>query len=593
MTRRPAPLYPWPLDRLLRRVAREWETRQEIFGLPARRFFRPVPGVDLGCEVAGRRVGTPVGPAAGPHTQLAQNIALSWLAGARSFELKTVQVLDELDIARPCIDMANVGYNIEWSQELSLDQSRREYVKAAVLLEILSRWEPLRETVGTADGHLFELSLGYDLAGIRSGKMAGFITGLRQAGPLVEQLRREIPAEFASLREVPVSPEIVHTATLSTFHGCPPDEIEEIVEHLMDFHGLDVTVKLNPTLLGMDRVAEIVHDRLGYRDVKLVPEAFAEDLELDRALAMVDRLETFARDRGRVFGVKLTNTLVVANNRGVLPGQRMYLSGRPLHVLAVTLLDVLDRALPGRLRLGTRAEGIPVAFSAGIDKDNLAAAAGLGLAPVTVCSDLLKPGGYGRLSQGLKKLAGTLAGNGCANLEGWRAHCAREARDRGFTGAVADLADSYRQPEGSERYTLEATARPLRRVDSRLAVFDCVACGNCVTVCPNNAFLAVPTPAGCGLKARSQYLVLAELCNECGNCTTFCPEEGAPHLVKPALYTDPAAWRDNGEKGYYLSAAPDGALCVGGGEEDHRELLLELLDRPEGLPLDPSALPGG
>ena len=42
------------------------------------------------------------------------------------------------------------------------------------------------------------------------------------------------------------------TVTLSTFHGCPPDEIEAIVEFLMEEMGLHVTVKLNPTLLGYD-----------------------------------------------------------------------------------------------------------------------------------------------------------------------------------------------------------------------------------------------------------------------------------------------------------------------------------------------------
>ena len=48
-------------------------------------------------------------------------------------ELKTVQVLDELQIPRPCIDMQTVGYNVEWSQELRVEQSLHEYVKGACL----------------------------------------------------------------------------------------------------------------------------------------------------------------------------------------------------------------------------------------------------------------------------------------------------------------------------------------------------------------------------------------------------------------------------------------------------------------------------
>jgi putative selenate reductase len=590
MSERVPPLHPWPLARLLNRIQREWEGRSEIFGLAGRRFFRADPAVDLGCSLGGRQVGTPVGPAAGPHTQLAQNMVLAWLAGSRSFELKTVQVLDELDIERPCIDMENVGYNIEWSQELTLDQSRREYVKTALLLEILRRWEPLGEVIGDPGDHLFEVSVGYDLAGIQSEKMTRFLEGLLAAGPVIDELRGEIPPAFAHLRDVPVPGRLAHTATLSTFHGCPPDEIEGIVKHLMEVHQLDVTVKLNHTLLGMDRVAAIVHDRLGYRDVTLVPEAFAEDLQWNRALEMVDRLENFARGCGRTLGLKLTNTLVVDNGRGVMPGQRMYLSGKPLHVLAITLLEQLDRALPGRLDLGSDGGAIPVAFSAGIDKDNLAAAVGLGLRPVTVCSDLLRPGGYGRLAQGLRKLVKEMRTTGCADLAAWVARSQELARENGCRNAAEALALSYAQEPGYHRYTLAATDRPLRQVDHQLEMFDCVACGNCVTVCPNNAFLALPSPQGKDLQARSQYLVLAELCNECGNCTTFCPETGAPHLIKPALFTDRKLWQARGGQGFLLTKDGEGDLCLGGPQEG-RELTLEILESGPGLPLDPADLP--
>ena len=40
------------------------------------------------------KIETPFGPAAGPNTQLAQNIIASYVAGSRFFELKTVQVMD-------------------------------------------------------------------------------------------------------------------------------------------------------------------------------------------------------------------------------------------------------------------------------------------------------------------------------------------------------------------------------------------------------------------------------------------------------------------------------------------------------------------
>ncbi|MBK7703835.1 MAG: hypothetical protein IPI34_13585 [bacterium] len=51
----------------------------------------------------------------------------------------------------------------------------------------------------------------------------------------------------------------------------------------------------------------------------------------------------------------------------------------------------------------------------------------LGLAPVTVCSDLLKPGGYGRLSGMLRRLADEMRAAGCADLASWRGRGPRPA----------------------------------------------------------------------------------------------------------------------------------------------------------------------
>ncbi len=103
-------------------------------------FHRPRNEYDLSVKFLGKNAANPVGPAAGPHTQLAQNIVLAWLAGSRILELKTVQLNDRIELTRPCIDMATIGYNTEWSQELSLDESLREYVKASMIIEILKQW---------------------------------------------------------------------------------------------------------------------------------------------------------------------------------------------------------------------------------------------------------------------------------------------------------------------------------------------------------------------------------------------------------------------------------------------------------------------
>ncbi|NCG23370.1 MAG: glutamate synthase, partial [Actinobacteria bacterium] len=160
------PLTPMSLNDLLRRIHHEWTSRQRIFDLPSARIWKPAEDIDLSFEFLGRPAASPIGPAAGPHSQMAQNIVLAWLGGSRLFELKTVQVIDDLDIARPCIDMETIGYNIEWSQELEVHQSLEEYVKAWMIIEILRRWEPLAEHLGPDTGpHVFDLSVGYDLAG--------------------------------------------------------------------------------------------------------------------------------------------------------------------------------------------------------------------------------------------------------------------------------------------------------------------------------------------------------------------------------------------------------------------------------------------
>ena len=73
-------------------------------------------------------------PAAGPNSQLAQNIIAAYFAGARFFEVKTVQKMDGAELAacvpRPCILAADEGYNQEWSTELEIPQARDEYIKA-------------------------------------------------------------------------------------------------------------------------------------------------------------------------------------------------------------------------------------------------------------------------------------------------------------------------------------------------------------------------------------------------------------------------------------------------------------------------------
>ena len=134
---------------------------------------QPFHATEKTIPLFGEMLEVPLGVAAGPGTQLAQNIIAAYYAGARFFELKTVQTLDgeDLPVAKPCINAADECYNVEWSTELRVPQAFGEYVKAWFALKLLSR----ELNLGASDGFQFNMSVGYDLAGIQSEKIDTFI----------------------------------------------------------------------------------------------------------------------------------------------------------------------------------------------------------------------------------------------------------------------------------------------------------------------------------------------------------------------------------------------------------------------------------
>lgn len=531
-----AELIPQSFEKLLARMLGELEHQRSVFGVPKRSFWQPRSGLDLSVALPGGRAQTPLGPAAGPHTQLAPNIVAAWVAGARVMELKTVQVLDQLDIPRPCIDAPGVGFNVEWSQELRLEDSARQYAIAWLLVHVLAARGVAGD--GGAPGVVFDGSVGYDLAGVRSDGVARFLDTMRDAGALLRELREELPREWRAVADVSAPECIVDTVTLSSFHGCPPGEIERIVEHLLTRHHLHVVVKLNPTLLGHEQVEHLLHERLGWSDVVLDPAAFASDLQWSDALSMIERLRGAATRAGRTLGVKLTNTLVVKNTRGRLSGELMYMSGPPLHVIATTLA--------ARVAEATRGE-VPLSFSAGADADNFADLVASGFAPVTTCTDLLRPTGYRRLPRYLKALEAEMERVGAANVPEYvRARGAESAGAGAPAASVAPVSAAalgnlraYAARVADEPRYAAAAAEPAPAARTPLPVLDCESCNACALVCPNVAFFAVDTPAALlqsgVLKREKQWLVRAEACNACGNCDTHCPQEGGPWRVKPTV----------------------------------------------------------
>lgn len=577
-------LVPAPLSHLLKRAYYEPQRQQSIFDLPLKEMYRGSPNADFTAHFHGLPAGTPLGPAAGPQDQLAQNIVLAWLGGSRIIEMKTVQILDELVINRPCIDATNIGFNIEWSQELKLHESLLEYVKAAMMLDILRE----ENALGVADpaalppdfyATVFDLSVGYDLKGIQSEAVTGFIQQSKHAERLVDSLRSQIPDEYARYRNYPFRTDLVKTATLSTFHGCPKDEIERICRYLLGEMGLHTIIKLNPVQLGKEKLEHILHDRLGYRHLSVNQKAYDTGLSLQEALEIIERLEPVAKEHGRNIGVKFSNTLEVYNNVGRLPDQVMYLSGTPLHVIAVALLAEWCAVA------GTR---YPISFAAGIERRNFANAVAMGLTPITVCTDLLKPKGYGRQEGYLKDLETAMRKVGARTLNEYILRARGQNTQVGDDLSQAILRNTAiiaEETVNDARYSWAQNSKEPRKINSHLYVFDCLSCDKCVPVCPNDAnfvFEVVPTrfqyrdyrlTRGTLLPDEARWFAIeqahqlanfADFCNECGNCDTFCPEYGGPFIEKPGFFGSRVAWEGRPQHdGFYVEREGESERIVG------------------------------
>lgn len=573
-------LIPAPFPVLLRRMVREHEREGKIFDLPARKFWRASPDLDLGVAFHGRPASNPLGPAAGPQDQMAQNIVLAWLAGSRILELKTVQVNDRLVLPRPCIDATTVGYNVEWSQELRLAESLREYVAGSMLVDVLRA----EGTFGPATETIYDMSVGYDLAGVRTPTVRAWMEGMKDASAEVAALRAQIPGDLARYRDVPFRERLSDQVTLSTFHGCPASEIEGIARFLMTEMGLHVTVKMNPTLLGRAAVDGLLHDVLGYGEIETRPEDFAKDLQWPEALEITDRLSELARSLGRTFAVKFSNTLVVRNHRSFFPASEpvMYLSGAPLHVITMNLVGKFRRARPE----------VPISFSAGVDGLNFPDCVALGFTPITTCTDLLRPGGYGRLPAYLSRLEERMRALGARTIGEFILKTGGHSGSPGDPGAVARAAvlntpAIVARTTADPRYHAARNATPPRKIGSFLVLFDCINCDKCIPVCPNDANFSYEVaafrapydhfvaragavervPAGIFEVAKQHQIAnFQDFCNECGNCDVFCPEDGGPYIQKPRFFGSHEAFRALPMRdGFYaaIEGGRDGAWIVG------------------------------
>jgi putative selenate reductase len=456
------------LSHLLKLILHELDSKGSIFGIPEEMFHVVRDNESLKTKIFGHPLHTPLGAAAGPHTQIAQNIVAAWLTGARYIELKTVQTLDELEIPKPCIDMQDEGYNCEWSQELSIRESFNEYLNAWIIIHVLSH----RMGWGTDPGAVFNMSVGYDMKGIMQDNVQWFLDKMSDCTDELAEKIQEIIMLYPEVSAIMISHRISDNITLSTMHGCPPDEIEQIAAYLLSVRHLHTLVKLNPTLLGPQRLRDILNNILRFKTV--VPdEAFTHDLKYDDAVRIIRSLQAIA-DRNKLhFGLKLTNTLESRNNKTIFGSDvpMMYMSGRALHPLAVNLAHILQQEFGG---------GLLLSFSAGVNAFNISKLIACGFTTVTVCSDLLKPGGYMRLSQYFEQLDEAFSIRGAHDIDSFIISSA-DSKDHA-AAALLNLARYSDEVLCSADYTRDYIRPPDIKSSRELGYFDCIS-APCRNIC--------------------------------------------------------------------------------------------------------------
>lgn len=550
-----------PFGQLTEWILNEYKKTGQVFGIQK----AYVADQSKTIEIFGRKLENPVGPAAGPHTQLAQNLVAAYVAGARFFELKTVQKMDgpELSacILKPCIVAEDEAYNCEWSTELYVPQAMAEYIKGWILIHVIAKEFGL----GSPDGFQFNMSCGYNLEGIKDKKIDDFIEGLKDAGDtaifkeckqwLLEHISLFEHVTKEDIEAVPA--EICNSITLSTMHGCPPQEIENIVTYLLKEKHINTYVKCNPTLLGYEFVRKAMDD-LGYDYMAFTDFHFKDDLQYEDAVPMLKRLLETASQEGLSFGVKLTNTFPVDIKRQELPGEEMYMSGKALFPLSISVASRLAESFDGKL---------PMSFSGGADQKNIDQIVSCGIWPVTVATVLLKPGGYKWLTRIAEK-ADTCEIGKCGEVQ---------------VETLKKLAEDSLTDAHYQKTVKKAAAK---QTEEKSPLLDCLkkkdapkvkeftrhkrVCGNCADVCPNRANVLIEVPE----MELLQILHIDYMCNECGNCRSFCQYAGAPYKDKFTLFATEEDMEDSTNNGFTVLDA------------ETKEVLVRIGDRQEKVKAD-------
>lgn len=335
-----------------------------------------------------------------------------------------------------------------------------EYVKAWFLLHVLMK----ELKFANERDFMFNMSVGYDLKGIKSSKIDTYIKGMQDASSTKiwtecqETLLSHIDmfSEFTKEDLEKISPNICSSITISTLHGCPANEIESIASYFLEEKKLNTYIKMNPTLLGEKFVKETL-TAMGYDYIVLNGHHFTNDLQYSDGVAMLKRLKAVANNLNLEIGVKLTNTLPAKIINNELPGEEMYMSGRALFPLSISLASKLAKEFNGDLQ---------ISYSGGADFFNIDKILSTGISPITFATSILKPGGYERITQMAKKVEKQLNGK--------------------ISGINVEILEGIvKETINDKHYRKELRLVNSRKLNSNLQFYDC-AVAPCSVGCPIN-----------------------------------------------------------------------------------------------------------
>lgn len=453
---------PPSIEQLLRFMLSSFEQKGEIFDIPEKLFYKHWHYHTLYTEKHGHKIHNPIGISSGPLTQLAQNIVTAWLCGARIIELKTVQPNTVDNRIKPSIDIFNGAYNCERSQELSVEQAYDQYLTAWILIHILQHKLSL-ETYKRLDiGTIFTMSLGYTLSDIRSDKMQWFVDKMTDCSQEKAEKISAIKSIYPDVVTLNIPDTISNSFIVNTWKGCSARELEYICKFLVIDKKLHPSIKFSPKLLGFKSVMAILSAEHTF-EAEIKEEDFEDNIQYGEAISLIEDVTKISKEMDLEMTVKISNSLSCKNNTSQIPrsADEVFMSGRALHPIAVNLAAKLQSKFDGLL---------DISFSGGASASNIVNLIQSGFQTITVCTDLLKPGGPGRLHQYFNTLSKTFANYQAKNirefiLKSGNAYSVSESALENLRNyAIRTLSDPEYQTNELSGLSIKST-RPLHHYD--------------------------------------------------------------------------------------------------------------------------------